>query len=190
MKQSEIPVRFYYLSLIICLIVFYIQLFDENGKVDQRHCKVNLDPNEMLINPPTFAEVPIDFDHLEVDPRENPLYIQYSYMTKGLCPPQFYEDDERFQEDVSRKQSPKEANCRKVSDYIQNKTKRVIRIDAENAMKKEHIVNVSQKVEDLRRSGKPFYWVDIPRLNKLKQIYEAEKNPDSPDLSPEGKKAF
>ena len=45
---------------------------------------------------------------------------------------------------------------------------------------------MNEKVEDLRRSGKPFYWVDLPRLQKLKRIFEAEKDPESP----EGKKAF
>ena len=78
---------------------------------------MNLDPNEMLKNPPVFAEVPIDFDHLEVDPRDNPLHIQYAYMTKGLCQPSFYEEDERFQEDVNRKVSPKEVMSRKLVNY-------------------------------------------------------------------------
>ena len=35
-------------------------------------------------------------------------------MTKGLCQPSFYEEDERFQEDVSRKTSPKEVMSRKL----------------------------------------------------------------------------
>ena len=91
-------------KMMYCII--FLQLFDENGLVDQRHKKVNLDPNEMLKNPPVFAEVPIDFDQIEVDPRDNPLHIQYAYMTKGLCSPSFYEEDERFQEDVNRKVSP------------------------------------------------------------------------------------
>ena len=45
---------------------------------------------------------------------------------------------------------------------------------------------MNEKVEGLRRSGKPFYWVDLPRLQELKRIFEAEKDPESP----EGKKAF
>ena len=45
---------------------------------------------------------------------------------------------------------------------------------------------MNDKVEDLRKSGKPFYWVDLPRLQKLKHIFESEKDPESP----EGKKAF
>ena len=136
----------------------------------------------MMENPPVFAEVPIDYDHLEVDPRENPLHIQYAYMTKGLCQPSFYEEDERFQEDVSRKTSPKEVMSRKLVDY----TTKMRKEDADHIRQKQHSFKVNEKVEDLRRSGKPFYWVDLPRLQKLKRIFEAEKDPESP----EGKKAF
>ena len=103
-------------------------------------------------------------------------------MTKGLCQPSFYEEDERFQEDVSRKTSPKEVMSRKLVDY----TTKMIKVDADHVRQKHHSFKVNEKVEDLRRSGKPFYWVDLPRLQKLKRIFEAEKDPESP----EGKKAF
>ena len=49
-------------------------------------------------------------------------------MTKGLCQPSFYEEDERFQEDVSRKTSPKEVMSRKLVDY----TTKMIKVDADH----------------------------------------------------------
>ena len=107
-------------------------------------------------------------------------------MTKGLCQPSFYEEDERFQEDVSRKTSPKEVSSRKLADYLNHCTSKRIKIDADHVRQKHHSFKVNEKVEDLRRSGKPFYWVDLPRLHKLKRIFEAEKDPESP----EGKLAF
>ena len=71
---------------------------------------------------------------------------------------------------------------RKLVDY----TTKMIKVDADHVRQKTHSYKVNEKVENLRRSGKPFYWVDLPRLQKLKGIFEAEKDPESP----EGKKAL
>ena len=53
----------------------------------------------MMKDLPLFEEPLLDFAHLEVDPRENPLYILHAYKNQGKYPPEYNAEAERFVED-------------------------------------------------------------------------------------------
>jgi len=60
------------------------------------HKQVRFDPDLMLNDPPVFAEMPIDYNSVEMNPQENPLYIQHALLNKGSYPPQFSADLDRY----------------------------------------------------------------------------------------------
>ena len=60
----------------------------------------------MLTDPPDFAEFPLDYRNCELDPRENPMYVQYAYLNKGMYPPEFELEQERYIEDVNNRAQP------------------------------------------------------------------------------------
>ena len=39
------------------------------------HKKIRFDNDQLLNDPPVFAEAFMDFEKISVDPRDNPLYI-------------------------------------------------------------------------------------------------------------------
>ena len=51
--------------------------------------------NDMTI----YAEAPLDYNNCEIDPSDNPIYIQYQLLNKGILPSSYYAEQERFVED-------------------------------------------------------------------------------------------
>ena len=118
-----------------------------------------------------FNEVPLDFVRCEVDPRDNPLYIQHAYLNRGEYPPEYVAEQERFMEDCSKRVKPKD-QVLKTLLHMTN----LIEEDRNMIKRKTHKYKVRQSLDELRRSGKPFYWVDHEKLQKLKLLCEQQKD--------------
>ena len=54
-------------------------------------------------DPLVFNAMPLDYTNCEVNPKENPLYIQHAYLNKGEYPPEYAAQYERFVEDVNNR---------------------------------------------------------------------------------------
>ena len=134
---------------------------------------MRFDPDQELnggSDPIVFNAMPMDYVNCEVDPAENPLHIQHAYLNRGEYPPEYAAQHDRFVEDVNNRTKPQE----QVKKKLMNLTKlvksdlNVFKIKAQKRM-------LNESMEDLRKSGKPFYWVDHERLRKLKQLCETYK---------------
>ena len=55
------------------------------------------------INPLIFDAMPLDYKNCEVNPSENPLYIQHAYLNRGEFPPEYVAEQERFIEDINNR---------------------------------------------------------------------------------------
>ena len=49
--------------------------------------------------------------------------------------------------------------------------------DRNMILRKKHKYKMRQSLEELRCSGKPFYWIDHEKLRQLKQLCEQQKDP-------------
>ena len=131
------------------------------------------DPEAFIDEPKVFDEMPLDFVRCELDPRDNPIYIQHAYLNGGKYPPEYLADHERFAEDVSKRVKPVEQVWRNIvhmTNLIKKERKRITNNKYKYLMRKSF--------EELRCSGKPFYWVDHEKLRQLKLLCEQQKDPD------------
>lgn len=55
------------------MLLFQQKMFDKDGRIDHKH--VRFEHEEMVQDPPIFAEPYLDFQTSVVDPSENPIYI-------------------------------------------------------------------------------------------------------------------
>ena len=79
------------------MLLFQQKMFDKDGRIDHKH--VRFEHEEMVQDPPIFAEPYLDFQTSIVDPSENPIYIQHALLNKGVYPPTFSSELDRFLED-------------------------------------------------------------------------------------------
>ena len=146
--------------------------------------RVHFDPSQELYapnfifreakDPLVFNAMELDYNNCEIDPKENPLHIQHAYLNKGEYAPGFSEEQERYIEDINKR-----INRPKPQEQIKKKLMQVYKLNgiAFDAFKqKSHTKLVDESLKDLRRSGKPFYWVDHDRLKKLKKMCETYKD--------------
>ena len=105
-----------------------------------------------------------------MDPRENPIYIQHAFENKGIYPPEFGDEFDRFLEDID--------NTRELSKKKEKPGSRLIKLTRMVGRERQKLVhkfdkyNLNQNLETLGSSGKPFYWVEIEKLRKMKQFCE------------------
>ena len=59
--------------------------------------------NDMTI----YAEAPLDYNYCEIDPKDNPLYIQYKLLNAGKLPPSYLAEHERYVEDFNNNKRAK-----------------------------------------------------------------------------------
>lgn len=77
------------------------------------HKQVRFDTDQMLNDPPIFAEAFIDYGQVAIDPRKDPINILYAFNNKGNYPAAFIPELERFLEDQNKsKITKKESNIK------------------------------------------------------------------------------
>lgn len=80
-------------------------------------------------------------------------------MNKGAYPPEFNQEQERYIEDVNKRT--------RSDDQFRKVMMKLIKLVAEErtCLDKQALkYKVSKTLDELRKSGKPFYWVDHKRL--------------------------
>lgn len=145
-------------------------MLDENGKVD--HNKVYFDPNSFINEPKIFNELPLDYTSCELDPKENPLNIQHALLNRGEYPAEYSAQRERFVEDCNNRVKPID----KVWKTIVHMTN-LVPEDRKMIKQNTNKFKLRQCLDDLKYSGKPFYWVDHEKLKQLKSVCEQQKDP-------------
>ena len=60
------------------------------------HKQVRFEHEEMVNDPPIFAEPHLDYDNVAINPRDNPINIQHALLNKGMYPASFQQELDRF----------------------------------------------------------------------------------------------